>query len=101
MNKVELTEAIGISLVTISRYISMGMPYGKIGGRYHFNINEVQSWISDNIDRRQETSPMTRDEAIQSAFHMLRSYVTWMEKRMCKECNKKFVSDLSSGKFGR
>lgn len=73
MNKIELSKILGLSLVTLTRYISMGMPFQKDGSKYDFNIDEVEKWIDDNIDRRQPEDrlpPMTKKEAMDGLYQM-------------------------------
>lgn len=73
MNKVELSIELGLSVQTINRYQGMGMPFEKIGGRYDFDLSEVENWIDDNIDSRPEErlQPMTQKEARDSLHRLI------------------------------
>lgn len=100
MNKSQLAAELDLSTVTISRYISMGLPHEKVGGRYNFDLTEVGRWISDNIDSRQtHFKQPTKEEAIQWGFDMLERYVSFMKKCLCKGCHEKFMQHIESGKF--
>ena len=102
MNKNELAAALGLSLGTISRYTSMGMPYEKVKGKYDFDIDEVRDWINDNIDSR---SPGQHDSERPSTKEIASWALGFAEKllyyvKTCKHCNDAIKRDAQSGKFG-
>lgn len=91
MNKKELSEELGLSLTTISRYIELGMPFEKIGGRYSFDIDTVQHWIINNIDSRmserfEPSERMTPKQAAAKAFELLERWRPYVDfEKMIKD----------------
>lgn len=102
MNKTELVQQLDVSQVTISRYMSMGMPYEKIKNKCQFDIDEVQDWINDNIDRRtpgqNEHKPSPKEIATWG-LDMSSALFTFIEKQSCGKCREKFMRHIESGKF--
>lgn len=102
MNKIKLAEELDLSLVTISRYMVMGMPYEKVKGKYHFDISEVQDWINDHIHRRtpgqNEHKPSVKEIA-SWGLDMSSALITFIEKQACGKCREKFMSHVENGKF--
>ena len=102
MNKNELAATLELSLGTISRYTSMGMPYARVGRILNFDIDEVGAWISDNIDSR---SPGQHDSERPSTKEIASWALGFAEKllyyvKTCKHCNGAIKRDAQSGKFG-
>ena len=99
MNKNELAAAIGLGLGTISRYINMGLPCEKVGRILNFDIDEVQNWIDDNIDRRPQNEYRPSLKEVASwGLNFAQSLMSYIEK--CKPCQAKILQDAKSGKFG-
>ena len=101
MNKNELAAAIGLGLGTISRYINMGLPCEKEKGVYAFDIDEVQDWIDDNIDRRPQSQNEYRPtlkEVAAWGISFAQSLMYYVGK--CKHCQAKMLNDVQSGRFG-
>ena len=101
MNKNELAATLGLSLGTISRYINMGLPCEKEKGKYDFDIDEVQGWIDDNIDRRSPSQNEYRPSLKEIAdwgLDFAQSLLYYVRK--CKHCQAKIMEDAKRGKFG-
>ena len=41
----KLAELLGVSKPTVSSYIKMGMPCGRVGNRWHFHVDNVDRWL--------------------------------------------------------
>jgi excisionase family DNA binding protein len=40
-----LAEKLGVSRPTISEYIRLGMPCGRVGRRWHFHLDNIDKWL--------------------------------------------------------
>jgi excisionase family DNA binding protein len=45
INTNELAELLGVSVMTISRLRSKGMPYMKLGGSVRFDPSKIKEWM--------------------------------------------------------
>ena len=77
----------------------MGLPCEKVKGKYDFDIDEVQDWIDDNIDRRPQNEYRPSLKEVASwGLNFAQSLLSYVEK--CKHCQAKMLNDVQSGKFG-
>jgi excisionase family DNA binding protein len=47
-----LAKYLNVSKQTVSQYISMGMPCGRVGNRWHFHAENVDVWLKKITNRR-------------------------------------------------
>ena len=50
----KLSEILGVSKPTISQYIKLGMPCGRVGNRWHFHLTNVDKWLLKLTSARYE-----------------------------------------------
>ena len=103
MTKKELSEALDLSQTTISRYMKLGLPYERQKGRCLFNLDEVSMWKRQHIlptyrTDENEKVPDIREIATWSLNFSL-ALLNFMEKKCCKDCQKKWFRDVEVGKF--
>jgi len=105
MTKAELSKALDLSKVTISRYMGMGMPFERVKGKCLFDLDEVILWRRQNImptyrinNPPDEKAPTTQDIALWGLNFSL-ALLAFMEKKCCKKCQGKWLHDVKIGKF--
>ena len=105
MTKAELSEALDLSQVTISRYMRMGMPYEREKGKCRFDLDEVVLWRRHNImptyraDNPLDEKVPTAREIAQWGLNFSLALLTFMEKKCCTKCQAKWLNDVKVGKF--
>jgi excisionase family DNA binding protein len=45
----KLAERLDVSRPTISQFIKMGMPCGRVGNRWHFHLENVDRWLKKDL----------------------------------------------------
>ena len=40
-----LAESLGVSKSTVSEYMRLGMPCGRVGRRWHFHLDNIDQWL--------------------------------------------------------
>src|SRR4030067_2432968 len=96
MTKMDLSEALGLSQTTISRYMQMGLPFTKEKGKCQFDLDEVVQWKRDNIlpTRRADNSPdertPTTPEIAGWSLNFSLALLNFMQKKCCKSCQAKW-----------
>jgi excisionase family DNA binding protein len=60
----KLAEELGVSKPTISQYIKLGMPCGRVGTRWHFHLENVDKWLMKLTSARYkgEADPQTLED---------------------------------------
>ena len=48
----EVAEHLGISRDTLLQHVKKGLPAYKFGGKWRFDINEVDQWIKENCSEK-------------------------------------------------
>ena len=51
INKRQLSDLLGISVVTIDRQRKKGLPFHKLGGKIVFIYDEVAEWIKNGNEQ--------------------------------------------------
>jgi excisionase family DNA binding protein len=45
----KLADYLGVSKPTVSAYIQLGMPCGRVGNRWHFHLENVDRWLKNDL----------------------------------------------------
>lgn len=85
----KLAAELGLGLGTVSRYIGMGLPCQKVGGKYDFDLDVVKEWIGDNIDSRQCEYRMSREQAVQGLITLSTNLLKFVDIEKLSESLKK------------
>src|SRR3972149_8125271 len=105
MTKKELSKALDLSQVTISRYMAMGLPFERVKGKCLFDLDEAVQWRRMNIlpvyrvnNPLDEKVPTAREIA-QWGLNFSLALLNFMEKKCCTKCQAKWLNDVKVGKF--